>query len=169
MLSNGPSHNLHLQENTVTELKSRPLFRLEMTLAPAIDAGGTPYGRRRIFPVTGGRFEGPRIRGVALPETSGDWLLTRADGAYQQDVRVLLKTDDDALVFMTYRGIRHASDDVSARIARGERVSRDEYYLRIVPFFETAAPQHAWINQIVSVGMGERLENAVGYDLFEIL
>lgn len=48
-------------------------------------------------------------------------------------------------------------------------VSSHNYYLRIAPFFETAAPQHAWINQIVSVGMGERLGPNVAYDVFELL
>jgi hypothetical protein len=153
----------------MVDLRSRPLCRLELTLGPSIDAGATPYGRRRIFPVTGGRFEGDRLRGEVLPETSGDWLLTRTDGAFQQDVRLILKTHDGALIFMTYRGVRHAPDDVNARIARGETVSRSDYYLRTAPFFETASPDYAWLNRIVSVAMGERLDNAVGYDVFEIL
>ena len=152
------------------ELKASPLFRLELDLSPAMDAGATPYGQRRVFPVAGGRFEGARVRGDVLATTSGDWLLTRQDGAYQQDVRLLLRTDDDALIFMTYRGVRRpASDEINARLARGEPVDRNDYYLRIAPFFETAAPQHAWLNQIVSVGMGERIGPNVAYDLFEIL
>ena len=152
------------------ELRSRPLFRLEMTLAPPIDAGATPLGARRIFPVTGGWFEGERIKGVVRAETSGDWLLQRSDGAFQQDVRVLLEAEDGALIFMAYRGVRRPSSEaVNAKIARGEPVARDEYYLRIAPFFETSAPQHAWLNQIVSVGMGERVGANVAYDLFEIL
>jgi hypothetical protein len=152
------------------ELKTRPLFRIELDLAPAIDAGATPYGHRRIFPVSGGRFEGARLRGAVLPETSGDWLLTRGDGAFQQDVRLLLRAHDEALLFMSYRGVRRpASEEVNGRLARGEPVDRNDYYLRIVPFFETSAPQHAWLNQIVSVGMGERVGPNVAYDLFEVL
>src|SRR5436190_574453 len=65
----------------VIELKSRLLFRIELDLGASMDAGATPYGQRRIFPVSGGRFEGERVRGVVLPETSGDWLLARQDGA----------------------------------------------------------------------------------------
>lgn len=154
----------------MVELKSRPLMRLALDLAPSIDAGQTPLGQRRIFPVTGGRFEGERLRGEVLPETGGDWLLTRADGAFQQDVRLALKTHDSALIFMSYRGVRRpASKEVNARIARGEPVDRNDYYLRTAPFFETSAPAYAWINQIVSVGMGERVGANVAYDLFEIL
>ena len=43
------------------ELRPRPLMRLELDLAPSTDAGPSPLGNRRIFPVRGGRFEGDRI------------------------------------------------------------------------------------------------------------
>src|SRR5262245_43245942 len=110
----------------MTELKSRPLMRLELDLAPSIDAGAPSLGGRRVFPVAGGRFEGDRLRGVVLPESGGDWLLLRQDGAFQQDVRLLLRTHDDALIFMTYRGVRRpASDEINARLARGEPVDRN--------------------------------------------
>ena len=153
----------------MTELQSRPLFRLEIDLHPTLEAGATPHGLRRIFPVAGGRFHGDRLSGAVLPETSGDWLLARQDGTFQQDVRLLLQTNDGALILMSYRGVRRASTEVTARMTSGEHVDRSEYYLRTAPFFETSAPQYAWINQIVSVGVGERLNGAVAYDIFEIL
>lgn len=103
-----------------------------------------------------------------MPVIGSDVLLVRADGSAQQDVRLLLKTDDGALVLMTYRGVRHASDEVSARIARGEQVSGSDYYLRTVPFFETASPKYSWINKIVSVGVGERRGDSVVYEVFEV-
>jgi hypothetical protein len=154
----------------MSQLESRPLFRIELDLGPSIDAGATPFGQRRIFPVLGGRFKGDRVRGVVLPETSGDWLLQRQDGAFQQDVRLLLRADDDAVIFMSYRGVRRpASDAVNAKLARGEPVDRNAYYLRIAPFFETASTKYAWLNQIVAVGMGERVGSNVAYDVLEIL
>ncbi len=91
-----------------------------------------------------------------MPVIGSDLLLLRADGSAQQDVRMLLKTDDGALVLMTYCGRRHASDEVNARIARGEPVSGTDYYLRTAPFFETSSSTYAWINRIVAVGLGER-------------
>jgi hypothetical protein len=122
-----------------------------------------------VFPVAGGSFAGERLRGTVLPEASGDWLLQRADGSFQQDVRLTLREDDGAFILMSYRGVRHASDEVSARLARGEAVGRDDYYLRIAPFFETAAPAHLWLNRIVAVGVGERTPDAVVYEVFEVL
>jgi hypothetical protein len=151
------------------ELQSNHLFTLTIKLQPTIELGDTPAGKRRIFAVTGGEFEGDKIRGTVMPIIGSDLLLVRADGSAQQDVRMLLKTDDGAMVLMTYRGVRHASDEVNARIARGEAVNGAEYYLRTAPFFETSSPKYAWINKIVSVGVGERRADAVVYEVYEIL
>jgi len=122
-----------------------------------------------VFTVSGGEFTGDRLRGEVLPQAGSDLLLVRADGSFQQDVRLILRTDDGALILITYRGIRHASPEVSARIARGERVTPSDYYLRTAPFFETSAPKYAWLNKIVSVAIGERQSDGVTYEVFEIL
>jgi hypothetical protein len=150
-------------------IESRPLFTLRIELHPIQEVGRTPLGHRRVVPVSGGRFEGERLRGAVLPHAGSDWLLTRADGSFQQDVRLTLETNDGDLILMSYRGVRHSSADVRARIERGESVRKSEYYLRIAPFFETASEQHAWLNTIVAIGVGERLARGVSYDVFEVL
>jgi hypothetical protein len=154
---------------TMKELKSRHLFTLTMKLPPTLELGDTPAGTRRVFTVSGGQFTGDRLRGEVLPQAGSDLLLVRQDGSAQQDVRLILRTDDGALILMTYRGVRHASQDVNARIARGERVPSSDYYLRTVPFFETSSPNYAWLNKIVSVAIGERQPDGVSYEVFEIL
>jgi len=70
---------------------------------------------------------------------------------------------------MSYRGVRLVSPDVSARIARGERVDASESYQRIAPLFETASERYGWLNRIVSVGLGERTPGGVSYRVFEVL
>jgi hypothetical protein len=156
-------------EPDAAELRSRPLFTIRMSLHPVQDLGSTPLGRRRVVPVAGGSFEGERLRGVVLPHAGSDWLLERADGSFQQDARVTLETADGALITMCYRGVRHATPEVSARLARGEQVNPREYYLRTAPFFETSATPYSWLNQVVAVGVGERLPDGVEYRVFEVL
>jgi hypothetical protein len=145
------------------------LFNIQMTLHAAQELGGTPLGRRRIIGVAGGSFEGDRLRGRVLPHAGNDWLLQRADESFQLDARVTLQTDDGALIGMCYRGVRHAAPDVSARLARDERVEPHEYYLRTAPFFETSAERYSWINHICAVGVGERRPDGVIYHVFEVL
>jgi len=153
----------------VTELKSRHLFTITMQLPPTLELGDTPAGNRRVFTVSGGRFDGDRLRGEVLSQASSDLLLVRADGAFQQDVRLILRTDDGALILMTYRGVRYALPDITARIARGEHVAPSDYYLRTAPFFETSSAKYSWLNRIVTVGIGERQTDGVKYEVFEIL
>jgi hypothetical protein len=159
----------HSRSDTLTTLKSRPLFQISITLHPVQELGRTPAGERRVIPVAGGQFNGERINGTVLPHAGSDLLLLRADGSFQQDARLTLRSDDGALIVMTYRGVRHSSPEVSRRIARGETVPRTDYYLRIAPFFETAARDYAWLNTIVAVGVGERLPNGARYEVYEIL
>jgi hypothetical protein len=151
------------------ELKSRHLFTITMKLAPTLEVGPTPAGTRRVFTVVSGQFAGDRVRGEVLPQAGSDLLLVRADGSAQQDVRLILRADDGALVLMTYRGVRHASAEINERIARGENVAPSDYYLRTAPFFETSSTKYSWLNKIVSVAIGERQLDGVKYEVFEIL
>jgi hypothetical protein len=153
----------------MNELRSRPLFDIRISLHPLQELGSTPNGRRRIAPVSGGSFEGERLKGMVLPHAGGDWVLIRPDDSLALDVRLTLKTDDEALIYMTYRGVRHGPAAVMARLARGERVDPAQYYFRTAPMFETASERYAWMNNIVSVGVGERLADGVRYRVFEIL
>lgn len=165
VVDEGPTSN----RSPEMPLQSRPLFSLSITLHPTIELGHTPAGGRRIYPVSGGVFEGKRLRGSVSPFAGSDLLLVRADGAFQQDVRLLLVTDDDASILMTYRGVRRVSPEVDARLSRGEVVDASEYYLRTTPYFETGAARYAWINAIVAVAQGGRIPGGVRYDIHEIL
>lgn len=150
-------------------LQSQHVLTLFLALHPTLELGQTPAGGRRIFPVSGGHFEGERLKGKVSPLIGSDLLLARADGTFQQDVRLLLVADDGSLILMTYRGIRRASQAVAERLTRGETVEASEYYLRTTPYFETAAPAHAWLNGIVTVATGERCPGGVEYEVFEVL
>ena len=116
-------------------IKTEHLFTMPVEVEmPLQMVGQTPIGERRIAKVTGGTFEGPKMKGTILPG-GGDWLLLRSDGSLQLDVRVTLQTDDDALIYMTYRGFRHGPAEVMARLNKGEAVDPSEYYFRVAPFF----------------------------------
>ena len=104
-----------------------------------------------------------------VPNSGGDWLLLRADGVLQLDVRVTLQTDDDALIYMAYRGLRDASPEVAERLARGDAVDASEYYFRTTPHFETASEKYSWLNRIIAVAMGDRRATGPLYRVYKIL
>ncbi len=150
------------------ELRSEFLFTAKLGVAKLHDIGRTPFGLRHIDMLGGGVFEGPRLKGEVLPGGI-DQKIFRADGAMNPNVRLVLRTDDGALIYMHYTGVRYGTPEVMRRIAGGEEVDPSEYYLRNTPCFETASATYDWLNRIVSVGVGRRLPDRAAYDVFEIL
>ena len=119
-------------------INSRPLMVLRLATAATQEIGSTPQGALTVFPVTGGSFEGERLRGQVLAG-GGDWVRARGDGVLSLDLRVTLETDDGGLIHMTFSGVR---DDANG-------------YFRTVPCFETATPKYAFLNRLLAVGIGE--------------
>ena len=119
-------------------IDSRPLMILRLATSATHDIGSTPRGTLTIFPVTGGSFEGDRLRGKVLAG-GGDWVTARENGTFTLDLRVTLETDDGGLIHMTFTGVR---DDAN-------------HYFRTVPRFETPAPKYAFLNRLLAVGIGE--------------
>ena len=150
-------------------IQMKHLFNMPVEVEmPLQMVGATPIGERRIAKVTGGSFAGPELKGTILPG-GGDWLLLRADGVLQLDVRVTLKTDDDALIYMTYRGFRHGPAAVMERLNKGEAVDASEYYFRIAARFETGSEKYSWLNKILAFGSGVRLKDGPIYDIYQVL
>jgi uncharacterized protein DUF3237 len=148
-------------------MESRLLMMLQVFVEPPQKLGAVPHGTRIIAPITSGIFEGPRLRGKVLG--GGDWLVTRADGVVELDLRITLETDDGALINMSSFGLRHGPPEVLAALARGESVDPSRYYFRTAPRFETSAPQYAFLNRIVAVASGDRRATGPIYTINEII
>jgi hypothetical protein len=148
--------------------RTRPLFVMRLKVKPMQIVGATPGAFRRIGVVPGGSFEGERLSGEVM-DGGADWQTLRGDGATTLDVRLVLKTKDDALIAMTYRGLRHGPPEILAQIDKGEAVDPASYYFRIVASFETAAAPYDWLNRILAVGVGDRQAGGPVYSLFEVL
>lgn len=150
-------------------INTRPLFELTLTVPEIVDVGKTPQGVRKIATVSGGRFQGERLSGEVMPSPGGDWLLLRSDNVLTLDVRLTLKTNDNALIYMHYQGLRHGPDEVMARLAKGEAVDPQSYYFRMAPVFETASEKYAYLNRMLCVATGHRLATGPVYQVYEVL
>ncbi len=136
-------------------MQSRPLMTLRLTTAPTQDLGAGPLGTRVTYPITGGSFDGDRLRGTVLPG-GGDWTLKRSDGVLDLDLRITLETDDGALIYMTFTGLR---DDGAPGAP----------YFRTAPRFETAAAKYAFLNRLLAIGTGEIRRDGPVHVIDEIL
>lgn len=154
--------------DTMLTVHSRPLFTMRLDVRRLLVVGETPTTTRRIGLVSGGQFEGERLAGDVL-DGGSDWQSARPDGSTVLDVRLNLRTDDGALICMTYKGLRHGPRGVIERIERGEEVDPASYYFRINPMFETASDAYGWLNRILAVGIGHRFADGPIYNVFELL
>jgi hypothetical protein len=148
-------------------LRTEFLVELSAELEDSQMLGETPLGGRRIVYVKGGNFAGPGLKGSVLPG-GGDWVLVRKDGVSQLDVRITLRTEDGALIFVTYRGLLNMAPEMRTRIMNGGAVDPSEYYFRTTPSFETASEKYAWLNKLVTVGVGRRTRTGVSYSIYAI-
>jgi hypothetical protein len=125
---------------------------LILETAPAV-----ALGNRTVVNVTGGTFEGPKLKGKVLPP-GADWPLAVNQNLRVLDVRTLLETDDEQRIYVSYRGVIYTPP-----AGQGER------YWRTVPIFETNAEKYAWLNHVVAVGVNFTVPQRVAYRIFEIL
>lgn len=142
------------------------LLDVRFTLEVPAQIGAGPYGARSIHIITGGAFEGPRLRGT-VRTGGGDWLLSSTD-YHELDVRATLETDDGALIYVTYRGALRIDPAIFARVAGGEDVDPTDYYFRTTPRFETGHEKYTWLNSLVGVGYGAVGAGSVAYRIFAI-
>src|SRR6202163_814402 len=149
-------------------MNTRLLMILRVMVATPQSIDAVPHGTRRTVPITGGDFDGPRLRGSVLPGGSADWLLLRPDGVLELDLRMTLRTDDGALVSMRSFGLRHGPPDVMEALARGEAVDPAAYYFRTTPRFETAHTAYAFLNRRITVATGDRRAEGPVYTIHEL-
>jgi hypothetical protein len=124
------------------------------TVAPVMMQNG-PQGTRVIVGVTGGTFEGPKLKGTVAANGGGDYLTSRADGSVKLDVRIVLNTDDGAVILMTYNGIGLTRDDGSLS-------------LRTAPLFETGDERYSWLNRVQAVATGAPGRGDVSYTVYAL-
>ncbi|HEY4323988.1 MAG TPA: DUF3237 domain-containing protein [Mucilaginibacter sp.] len=143
-------------------------IRIDVAGGKLPELGKTAKGVRKIVSILSGRFEGPEIKGIIL--TGGyDWQLIRNDGVAEVEAHYVLKTDDDVLITITNKGLRHGTADAMQRIANGELVAPSEYYFRTSPVFETAADKYDWLNKNIFIANGIRTPDQVLIQVWKVL
>lgn len=105
---------------------------LRVTVADGYDVGATPHGTRRVIPITGGTFAGPRLHGDILPG-GADYQLV---GSSHTDVEAIynLRTHDGTTIHIRNVGI-----------------ASDRYFFTAPRFEAPADGPYAWLNESLFV------------------
>lgn len=147
-----------------------PVCALSMSLGNRVVIGDTPDGVHLTAYLNQGRVTGPRISGTILPG-SADWARMRHDGVLEPEVKLIVRTDDGALIEMRYAGLVDMGPQGFQHMARGERPGRIFHPRTVVRMLSTA-PAYGWVNRSQFVGIGyldyEAGTGSIDYDIYEL-
>ena len=133
-----------------------------------VQIGNIPGGFQQAVPIGEGRFAGPRLRGTVIPG-SADWQLMQKDGITLLDVTGAMLTDDGSTIRVSSKGMRHGPPEVMARLAAGEVVPPDQYYMRAGAEFAAPEGPYSWLNHSLFVSWGERYADKVVIHYYRVL
>lgn len=131
------------------------LGTLRITVSDQFHSDGVPGGSRLVGEASACRWEGERVRASQRGRSTADWVLIDDRGGVSVDARLLLETDDGALICMRYTG-------------RGARPPATPKPIVTAPTFETGDPRYAWLNTVQAVGKGSRDGDTLIYELYEV-
>lgn len=114
--------------------RARFVYEAIVEIGPTQLLGEGPLGERRIVPILGGTFEGPRIRGRVLAG-GADRQLIRRDGIKRLEALYEMQADDGAVLTVLNRVL----------------IDGDAYRFSHIEIMAPDGP-HAWLNRLLLVG-----------------
>jgi len=117
--------------------------------------GATPAGTRIIQEIHTAELVGDRVNASLLGSANADWLAIDAQGVGIFDIRLTLKTDDDAVLYLAYSG----RADWSEGLGRGPIFVGGE--------FEAGDERYRWLNALHLFGRGGVADGGVRYEFFQ--
>lgn len=119
-----------------------PLCTAIVEVAPSLVVGAGAAGERSVGAFTGVTIKGERLNATLAGTGGADWLIrTGAIGVI--DVRLTVRTDDGALIHITYGGRLDLSNPAQGITAY------------VAPVFESGDARYAWLNKVQGVGKGK--------------
>lgn len=119
-----------------------PLCTARLAIGERLDAGAGEHGHGLIAEIESATFVGERLSGRQAGNSSADWAAITPGGILIVDVRLAIRTDDDALLMMTYAG-------------RLRRTDGEPWVAFVSANFQTGDARYTWLSEVQIVGKGE--------------
>ena len=128
---------------------------LTAQLGDQIVVGDGPKGSRVVIDVPSVSLVGDKINASLATHDAADWLTLSEDGKLGAlDVRMTLKTDDDAFIYVEYQG----------------RANMQSGVIATAPTFQTSHEKYFWLNRIQAVAAGQLdSDGKLVYSLYEVV
>ena len=119
------------------------VMQLKVTIDEPYSCGETQHGQRVIIPITGGTFEGPKIKGTILNGGADYQLVNKVLDRTELEAIYCIKTDDDICIHIRNRGIISNAKDADGK---------QTFYFKCAPQFEAPADsKYVWLNNALFV------------------
>ena len=159
---NFPTSNIEddFDSEQFTAPKLEFVCELKVTIDQPINLGKTSEGERVVIPITGGIFEGPKLKGTVL-KGGADYQYVNSDGTRTQlDAQYTIKTDDDILIKVRNKGL----------IYTHEHNNPSEVYFRAAPKFEAPInSKYSWLNNAIFICKPVGKEDYISIQVWKVL
>ena len=116
-------------------------LQLKVTIGEAYSIENTQHGRRTVIPITGGTFEGPKLKGTIL-NGGADYQLN-TENRTELEAIYCIKTDDGVCIHVRNKGIIYNGKDEEGK---------PTFYFTCAPQFEAPSDsKYAWMNNALFV------------------
>jgi hypothetical protein len=147
-----------------------PVCALTMVIGKRQLIGDMTDARYQTGAIEIGTVTGPRINGKVVPGAV-DWAKVTPDGILEPEVKLVIETDDGALIYVTYVGVLDMGADFFEKAKRGESAGK-VFHPRTVLRMKSSAPAYAWVNRRQFVGIGfldyGAASPSINYDIYEL-
>jgi hypothetical protein len=123
----------------VATIQLIPLGTMDIELGEPVIVGDGPKGSRMVVDVLSVKLRGQRVQAELATNDAADWLTVSDNGKLGAlDVRLTLKTEDGAFIYVEYSG----------------RMDMEAGLIAVAPTFQTGSPDYSWLNRIQAVAAG---------------
>lgn len=139
---------------------------LKVTTDTILFVGETAHGTRLIYPITGGTFEGPLLKGTVLPGGADYQYADLEKGRTEIEAIYTIKTDDNVLIHIRNVGLVIVPEDLRDH----GPWDYNRIYFRAAPRFEAPADsKYNWMNNAIFICRGVPTADFVSIRVWKVL
>jgi hypothetical protein len=140
---------------------------LKVKTDKAMTLGETAHGLRRFIDITGGTFEGPKMKGIVLKGGADYQFVNKTNTRTEIEAIYTIRTDDSVLIHIRNVGLSLKTLENAAKLAKGEPMDVSKNYFRAAPKFEAPNDsRYDWLNNAIFVCKG--IPTNQGYVIIQV-
>lgn len=130
---------------------------LKVTTDKTLIVGTTAHGVRKIIPITGGTFEGPKLKGVVL-NGGADYQFANTENTRTEiEAIYTIKTEDSVLIHIRNVGLVNKNAAVI------------KYFTTALKFEAPSDSKYDWMNNAIFISKGVPAKGYVSIQVWKIL